>query len=378
METVTIDLGDRSYDIEIESGSLPRAGSFVRRCVGKKPSKAAIITTETVAGLYLKTVRESMTSAGFDVTEVVVPDGEEYKTLETYTTIMTELIEARFERRSVVVPLGGGVIGDTAGFVAATLLRGVPFVQIPTTIVAQADSSIGGKVAVNHPLGKNLIGCFYQPRGVLIDTQVLKTLKPREVVSGMGEAAKHAVIRDEEFFTFLEEHSDAIMRFEAPDAVMERFAVWNCRIKAAVVAADERESGIRAILNYGHTVGHALEAVTGFSRFTHGEAVILGMIAAGRIAVVKGLMADSDFQRQNRLLGSIGINASFDGISIPGILDAMSLDKKVIGGRIRFILPDRIGSVRIHDDVTEEEIKDAIEYLINTWESKDYENTLLT
>jgi len=365
METVLVEFGDRSYDIKIQGGCLHHAGSFIRTFIGEKPAKAALVTTETVAGLYLETVRKSLMSEGYNVTVVVVPDGEEYKTLATYERIMTQLIDARFERRSIVVPLGGGVIGDVAGFVAATLLRGVPFIQIPTTIVAQVDSSIGGKVAVNHPLGKNLIGSFYQPRGVLIDTRVLKTLEHREVISGMGEAIKHAMIRDREFFSFLEKHLETIMKFEASDTVMERFIAWNCRIKAAVVAADERESGLRSILNYGHTVGHALETITGYSRFKHGEAVILGMIAGGRIAVAKGLMTESDFNRQNSLLERVGMKVSLDGISIRDVLTAMTLDKKVIGGRIRFILPDGIGSVRIHDDVTEREIEDSLEFLFN-------------
>ncbi|MFC1573813.1 3-dehydroquinate synthase [Candidatus Latescibacterota bacterium] len=364
MEKVSIDFGDRSYDIVIEAGSLTQAAAFVRECTQRKPGKAALITTETVAGLYLDTVRDSLLSEGYEVTEVVVPDGEEFKTLETYFQIMTALIESRFERRSVVIPLGGGVIGDVAGFVAATLLRGVPFVQIPTTIVAQVDSSIGGKVAVNHPLGKNLIGSFYQPSGVYVDTRVLKTLEHREVISGMGETVKHAIIRDEEFFSFHEEHLESIMTFEAPDAIMERFIAWNCRIKAAVVEADEREGGLRAILNYGHTVGHALEAVTNYNRYRHGEAVILGMIAAGRIAVTKGLLSETDFQRQDALLKRIITDASVDKISISEVMEAMTLDKKVVDGRIRFILPDCIGKVRLHDDVTVEDIEGALDYLI--------------
>ncbi len=365
MEKISIDLGDRSYDIIVEAGSLPRVGSFIRSCTGMKPGKAGLITTETVAELYLETVRESLASGGYDVTEVVVPDGEEYKTLATYEQIMARLIEAKFERRSVVVPLGGGVIGDVAGFVAATLLRGVPFIQVPTTIVAQVDSSIGGKVAVNHRLGKNLIGNFYQPRGVFIDTHVLKTLNPREIVSGMGEAVKHAMIRDEEYFSFMENHAESIMRFEAPDAVMERFIAWNCHIKAAVVVADERESGIRAILNYGHTIGHALEAVTGYSRYKHGEAVILGMMAAGRIAARKGLITGADLYRQNSLLHRVGAGVNIHWIDTAGILDAMIHDKKVVDGRIRFILPHGIGTVRIHDDVTSEDIEDALDYLVS-------------
>jgi len=364
MQKVPVSFGERSYDILIEGGSLPRVGRFVRDCVGVKSGKVAVVTTETVAGLYLETASSSIADAGFAVTEIVVPDGEEHKTVATWERILTRLIGERFERKSVVVPLGGGVIGDTAGFAAATLLRGVPFVQVPTTIVAQVDSSIGGKVAVNHPLGKNLIGSFQQPRGVWIDTRVLETLERREVVSGMGEAIKHAVIRDETFFAFLEDRLEAIMRFEAPDEVMERFIAWNCRIKASVVSEDERESGVRAILNYGHTVGHALETVTGYGRFTHGEAVILGMVAAGRIAVLKGLMGENDFDRQNALLKRAGIAGDVDGIAVDEVVDAMFRDKKVSSGKIRFILPDGIGAVRIHDDVTGDEMEDGIDFTL--------------
>lgn len=363
MQKVAVEFGDRSYDIVIESGSLPRVGSFVRSCFRRSGLKVAIVTTEKVAGLYMDTAFDSLSHEGFKVTTIVVPDGEEYKTLATYESILTKLIEARFERKSVVIPLGGGVIGDMAGFVAATLLRGVPFVQIPTTIVAQVDSSIGGKVAVDHHLGKNLIGNFYQPRGVWIDTRVLTTLEYREVVCGMAEVVKHAMIRDREFFEFIENNLESIMRFEASDDIMERFIAWNCRIKAAVVSADERENGLRAILNYGHTVGHALETVTGYSRFKHGEAVILGMIAAARIAELKGLMKAEECDRQNKLLGRVGINRELDGISPEEILQAMTLDKKVSGGKIRFVLPDSIGSVKIYDDINEDEIKAGIKYM---------------
>ncbi len=365
MQQVTVEFGDRSYKIFIEGGCLPRVGSFVRNCFERSDIKVAIVTTEKVTDLYMNTVFNSLSNEGFALTTVVVPDGEEYKTLETYESIMTKLIEAHFERKSVVIPLGGGVIGDMAGFVAATLLRGVPFVQIPTTLVAQADSSIGGKVAVDHPSGKNLIGSFYQPHGVWIDTRVLATLEHCEVVCGMAEVVKHSVIRDRNFFEFLENNLESIMKFEASDDIMERFIAWNCRIKAAVVSADERESGLRAILNYGHTVGHALETVTGYSHFKHGEAVILGMIAAARIAEQKGILKTEECNRQNKLLERVGINRELDGILPEEVIKAMTLDKKVSGGKIRFVLPDAIGSVKVYDDVNENEIKDGIKYMFD-------------
>ncbi len=364
MRKVTVEFGNRSYDIIIEGGSLPGLGSFIKSCLGGSGFKVAVISTEKVAGLYLDTAIDSLSGEGFAVEEIIVPDGEKYKTLATYESILTKLIEARFERKSIVVPLGGGVIGDMAGFAAATFLRGIPFIQVPTTIVAQADSSIGGKVAVDHLLGKNLIGSFYQPRGVWIDTRVLTTLDYREVICGMAEVVKHAVIRDREFFGFLEDNLESIMRFEASDDTMEQFIAWNCRIKADVVMADERESGLRAILNYGHTVGHALETVTGYNRFKHGEAVILGMIAAARIAELKGLIKTEECDRQNRLLERVGIGSDVGGISIEEIIDAMKLDKKVSGGTIRFVLPDSIGSVKVYVDVTGDEIKAGIEYML--------------
>jgi 3-dehydroquinate synthase len=365
MQKVTVEYGDRSYDIVIEGGSLSRLGSFILDIFGKSGLKVGLITTETVAGLYLDTAYGSLTDAGYDVTKIVIPDGEEHKTIAVYETILTKLIEARFERKSIIIPLGGGVVGDMAGFAAATLLRGVPFVQVPTTIVSQSDSSIGGKVAVDHALGKNLIGSFYQPRGVLIDTEVLSTLEPREVVSGMGEVVKHAIIRDCDFFEFLENHLESIMKFEAPADIMERFIAWNCRIKASVVSEDEKESGLRAILNYGHTVGHALETVTGYTRYKHGEAVILGMIAATGISTKREMIGANEVDRQLNLLERVGINRDLSGISRDDLFQAMFLDKKVSDGKIRFVLATSIGSVNVYDDVTEEEIMSGIKYMFD-------------
>ncbi|MFA6470621.1 MAG: 3-dehydroquinate synthase [Candidatus Latescibacterota bacterium] len=362
METVPVSLDDRSYTIAIEAGSLLGTGSFVRSLAGKT-AQAAVITSDTVAGLYLETVADSLTREGFSVTRIVIPDGEEFKTIATWESILTRLIESRFERKSILVLLGGGVVGDIGGFAAATFLRGIQFVQVPTTIVAQTDSSIGGKVAVNHPLGKNLVGCFYQPAGVWIDPLVLRTLNRREVISGMGEVIKHAMIRDAGFFSFLEDNLETLMDFTAPHGLLERFIAWNCRIKAEIVAADERENGLRAILNYGHTVGHALEAVTHFSRFKHGEAVMLGMIAAAEIARARGLIGSPEIVRQNDLLCRAGLNCNLGDISPKEIFESMKLDKKVIDGKIRFILPDCIGSVNIYSDVDENEILHGINFL---------------
>ncbi len=356
MEHVHINLGDRSYDIKVEAGALSRLGEFVKECYFGR-GKVAVVTTGPVAELYLDTAVSSLDSAGYEVVTVIMPDGEEEKTLANYEVLLTRLIKARFERSSLVIPLGGGVIGDMAGFAAATLLRGVPLLQAPTTIVAQVDSSIGGKVAVDHPLGKNLVGSFYQPKGVLIDTRVLATLPPREVVSGMAEVVKHAVIRDEKLLSFLEGTIESLMSFQAGDEQMEHLIAWNCRIKAAVVDADEREHGVRAHLNYGHTVGHALETVTGYTRFRHGEAVILGMIAAAEIAVKKGLFPPADRDRQNRLLSRVGVRNDLSGINSDEIINAMKKDKKVSGGVVRFVLPRAISDVAVYNDVNEVDVR---------------------
>ncbi len=365
MESVPVQLGDRSYDIRIEAGSLRHTGRFVTELFGSNPRKVGVVTTRTVAELYLDTVFDSLAHEGMEVIPVVLPDGEEHKTTATWESILTRFIEARFERNSLIVALGGGVVGDMAGFAAATLLRGIPFIQVPTTIVAQVDSSVGGKVAVNHPLGKNLVGSFHQPRGVWIDTRVLTTLDHREVISGMGEVIKHAVIRDKTFFAFLETNLEQIMGFHAPDPVMERFIAWNCRIKAGVVSEDEREGGVRAILNYGHTVGHALESVTGYGRFKHGEAVLIGMLAAGSIAAARSLLDEHELERQNALILRTGVRGRVDDIETDSLMDAMRLDKKVQEGRIRFVLPEGIGRASIYSDVTIAEMREGISRMLD-------------
>ena len=363
MREIIVELSERSYKIHIENGSLNQTGSFVRNVFGVGNRKIGLVTNETVAPLYLSTVSDTLINAGYEVIEIIIPDGEEYKNLATYEKIITKLIEAKFERASVVIPLGGGVIGDIAGFVSATLLRGIPFIQIPTTILSQIDSSIGGKVAVDHPLGKNLIGSFYQPRGVLIDPEVLRTLNRREVVSGIGEAIKHAIIRDSEFFSFFEENLESIMDLSAPGDVIEEFIAWNCRIKAGVVATDEKERGLRAILNYGHTVGHALEVATGYNVYKHGEAVILGMVAASEIAVKRGILSTKDRNRQNDLLKRTGLKGYIPVFSDNNLNEAMKRDKKVSQGRIKFVLPESIGSAKVYNDISENEIQRGLEFM---------------
>lgn len=359
MKTLEVALGERSYPIYVGHGGLERFGEH---CRGRGlQGKVAIVTDDVVADLYLSVLHRTLRGSGYTVVEVVIPAGEEQKTLWTADRIYERLIRAHLDRGSVVVALGGGVVGDTAGFVAATFMRGIAFVQVPTTIVAQVDSSVGGKVAVDHRLGKNLIGAFHQPKLVFIDTEVLRTLPEREIRSGLVEAAKHGMIRDEGLFSFLETHMEDIITHCAPSDNMDDFILHNCAIKADVVRQDEREGGLRAILNYGHTIGHALEALTGYTRYRHGEAVALGMMAAGRIAVQKGLLEESLLHRQNALLRRVQIPGGVEDIADEAILSQIQSDKKVREGMVRFVLPIRIGDVIVTDQISREDVLAGIE-----------------
>ena len=279
------------------------------------------------------------------VCDVALPDGEIHKTLASFSKIIDALVEGRHDRNTTVVALGGGVVGDIAGFAAASYLRGVRFIQMPTTLLAQVDSSVGGKTAVNHPTGKNLIGAFYQPSCVIADTTVLATLPPRELTAGIAEVIKHGVIYDAEFFGWLEHHVDDVLHLES-NAI--GYAIRrSCEIKAKVVAADERESGLREILNFGHTFAHALEQVSGYSRWLHGEAVSLGMVMAADLSMREKLLGDAEAQRIKQLLRRTGLPVVVPPDLEPdALLEAMSHDKKVKAGTIRFVVVDRIGNVR--------------------------------
>nr|HID57804.1 3-dehydroquinate synthase [Desulfobacterales bacterium] len=359
LKIVGVNLGQRSYPIYIGSGILSGFGDYYRRHgLGRK---VAVVTDTTVSRLHLEPVEKSLNESGYNVTRVVIPDGEGQKSLKTCEEVCGVLIKAGLERSSSIVALGGGVVGDIAGFVAATFLRGVSYVQVPTSILAQADSSIGGKVAVNHPLGKNMIGAFYQPRFVFIDVDVLRTLPKHQITAGLAEVVKHALIRDEAFFRLLEEDIEAIIDLKAPTELLERVIERNCQIKAEVVSRDETEQGLRAILNYGHTIGHALEAVTNYCRYRHGEAVILGMIAAGRIACRKGMLGEDQLKQQNDLLQRIGRPKTPVDISTDSILKRMESDKKVRDGRVRFVLLEKIGKAVVTDEVEEPLVRAAIE-----------------
>lgn len=353
MTEVRVELGPRSYPIYVASGCLGKLGRIAQEHLTGR--RILVVTNPVVAGLYGKAVKQSLAEAGFQVGEAQIPDGEEYKTLATVAGLYDAAFTGGLERGDAVLALGGGVVGDVAGFLAATYMRGVPFVQVPTTLLAQVDSSVGGKVGVNHPGGKNLIGAFYQPRFVLIDPDTLATLPPREVRAGIAEVIKYGVISDAGFFSWLEANIDRLLNIEP--AALEHAIAASCRIKAAVVSADETEAGLRAILNFGHTVGHALEAVTGYQRFVHGEAVAIGMVAAARLAVRLGCFEPSGADRIAGLVLRAGLPAEVPSDIAPeALLEVMERDKKVVANRLTFVLPEAVGRVRIVRGVAAEDV----------------------
>ena len=361
MQRIDLKLEGKDYPIEVGYDTLSQLGEHCRPLgLGRR---VALISERAVAEHYLAPVAASLTDAGYQVLEVVLDGGESAKNLTTMEGIFARLIEAEFDRGTWVVTLGGGVVGDMGGFVAASFLRGVPFVQVPTTIVSQVDASIGGKTAVNHALGKNLIGAFHQPRLVFIDTKALETLPRGELVAGLAEVVKHGVIRDEELFGFLEQRIEAVVDLElAPEEL-----IWligrNAGIKAQVVSSDEREGGLRAILNYGHTIGHAIEAATQYRQYRHGEAVILGMIGAGQIARQLDLWSEAERQRQDDLLVRLGVPAGLASVDAGRIVECTRADKKRVAGKSRFILPRQIGQVEIVEDVDDQTVEQAVRYI---------------
>jgi 3-dehydroquinate synthase len=343
MRSLEVRLGKRSYPIHIAAGLLSEAGKLVRSIFS--PGPLAVISHPALRRLYGEALDASLTEAGMNVHWIEVPQGEKTKSLSWASFVYDRLVELQMERSSPIFALGGGVIGDLSGFVAATYLRGVPFVQMPTTLLAQVDSSIGGKTGVNHPGGKNLIGAFYQPRLVLIDTLTLKTLPERELKSGLSEIVKYGVIWDGELFSDLESHPDEILAL-MPSRI-EEIIYRSCAIKALVVERDENEEDVRSILNFGHTLGHAIEATTGYSAILHGEAVSVGMVAACRLSLKKGFCSDSTVTRVKNLLARFGLPTELDR-SIPrdNLVSAMTLDKKAQDGLIKFVGIEGIGRTR--------------------------------
>ncbi len=360
MQKIDLDIPGAAYPIFVGHDILGELGPRCRDlALGRQ---VALVSDEIVAARYLQPVAESLRAAGFEVLEIVYAGGEEAKNLHGAEGIFTQMIEAEFDRGAWVVALGGGVVGDMAGFVASTYLRGVPYVQVPTTIVAQVDSSIGGKTGVNHALGKNLIGIFHQPRLVLADTNALHSLPKRERVAGMAEVVKHGLIRDAELFAFLEEHLEEVVDMALAPETLDWLIGRNVEIKAEVVAADEKEQGLRAILNYGHTIGHAIEAATDYGRYRHGEAIILGLIAAGEIACREGFWPEAERQRQDALLERLGVPEGLAEVDAGRILTCAKADKKRVDGQLRFVLGRRIGEVEVVEGITDDTVRAAIAY----------------
>ena len=355
--TLQVALGADSYPIVVGTGLLNRFGEHLAPHI--KSDKVLIVTDSFVKARYVPVVRQSLVDSGLDVSTIEIPAGEASKSLTQFSRIQDSLVAHQLDRGSTLIALGGGVIGDLGGFAAAVYMRGIPYVQIPTTLQAQVDASVGGKTAINHPKGKNLIGAFHQPKLVLIDVDTLKTLPQRDIRSGLIEVIKMGVIRDESLFEMVEENLAAILNLE--DVVLIEMISGACVDKAEVVAKDEKESGLRMVLNYGHTFGHALEAVTHYNRYRHGEAVSIGMNCAAQLAVNLGMFSETDFQRQRLLLNRAKLPLTFPPDLTPeAIYDAMYLDKKVLGGQLRLILPTRIGEVVIRNDVDDQHVLEAI------------------
>jgi 3-dehydroquinate synthase len=358
MMTVRVNLGQRSYDIAVTTGQSSALGHFARE---RGRGSLAYIVTDEHAAVHAHPVVESLETAGFQAAIETLPAGETQKSLASASALYDKLADLRADRQTLVVPVGGGVIGDLAGFVAATYARGLPLFMVPTTLLAMVDSSVGGKVGINHPRAKNLIGAFHQPIGVWIDTEVLRTLPDREYRSGLAEVVKYGVILDPELFALLEANTEAIALRRSD--FLRTIIARSCRIKADIVEQDEREeTGLRMVLNYGHTFAHAFENVAGYGSWLHGEAVAAGMVCAARLAERRGLISADVAARQNRLLGNLGLPTSHRWPAAD-LIEAMRSDKKAKAGRLRLVLPRRLGDVAVFDDVSEVELSQVIEEL---------------
>ena len=361
MQTLTVELGDRAYPIHIGANLLEQADLILPHLAQKR---AAIVTNTTVAPLYLDKLTRTLEQQGVSVLPIVLPDGEVYKNAATLNQIYDALLQNRCERKTTLIALGGGVIGDLTGFAAATYLRGVPFIQAPTTLLAQVDSSVGGKTGINHPLGKNMIGAFYQPQVVLADTATLDTLPPRELSAGLAEVIKYGLIRDLPFFEWLEQNMDKLL---ARDKEALAYAIRrSCQNKADIVAADEREGGVRALLNLGHTFGHAIEAGMGYGNWLHGEAVAAGTVLAADLSRRLGWLSEADVARTRALFQHAGLPVSAPDLGVERYMDAMGLDKKVEGGRIRFVLLKAIGKALVTDTVATDKLAQTLQGFVHT------------
>ncbi len=356
---ITVHLGPRSYSIVVGFGVLSGVGERLRGLgVG---SRTALVSDGSVMGLHGGPVTESLRAAGFTLVPILVPQGEQAKSLAVAEQCWDSLLAAGMDRTSTVLALGGGAVGDLAGFVAATYMRGVNFVQLPTTVLAQVDASIGGKTAIDHPRAKNLIGAFHQPRLVLVDPGVVVTLPDRDFRSGLAEIVKHGIVADEAYFGDVERHAGLLLARDLP--TLDRIIGGSCRIKASVVERDEQEAELRAVLNYGHTIGHALEAVTEYGRWAHGEAVSIGIAGAARVALRLGLASVETVRRQERLLEALGLPVRLPDIDHAAILSAIARDKKSRDGRVPFVLVPRIGEFRLVFDVPAEAVEAVLDEL---------------
>jgi 3-dehydroquinate synthase len=353
MASIRVALEERSYPIEVGERLLDDPARYRPHLSG---GKVAVVTSTVIAPFYLDRVARALREAGAEVIEVILPDGEEHKTWQTLNLVFDALLAAHCDRQTTIVALGGGVVGDVAGFAAAVYQRGIPFIQVPTTLLAQVDSSVGGKTAVNHPQGKNMVGAFHQPQAVISDVGTLQTLPIRELRAGLGEVIKHGAISDPEFFCWLEVNMDRLLARD-PDALTHA-VVRSCEIKAAVVGADEREAGLRATLNFGHTFGHAIESGLGYGHWVHGEAVGAGMVMAADLSARLGMIPQAESDRIRALVARAGLPVSGPA-SLPAerYLELMAVDKKAARGKTRFILLDRLGSAVLRGDIPEAQVR---------------------
>jgi 3-dehydroquinate synthase len=358
MKEIPLSLGERSYRIVVESGGIQKIGKRAER-LGLHPP-LAVITDPTVEQYYGELAYDSLRRQGYEVGLFSIPGGEICKNLDTVRGLYDRLIDLRVERRGGIIALGGGLVGDIAGFAAATYLRGIRFIQVPTTLLAQVDASVGGKTGIDHPKGKNLIGAFHQPSLVIIDTATLKTLPSREILCGLAEIIKHGVIGDQRIFKFVSDHIEELLAIDE-EAYLDLIP-RNCRFKAKIVEQDERESGLRAILNFGHTVGHAIESLTGYTRYLHGEAVAIGMLTEIAVGITMGIPSEDLFAQVLDLFRRANYPLDLPDISGERIVEAMHLDKKVEQQTIRMVIPKRLGQVEVRD------IKDE-KIIINGWAS---------
>jgi 3-dehydroquinate synthase len=360
---IPVDLPQQSYEVVIAPGGLGQLGDRLKT-LQTRSNKVLLVSNPNVFEHFGAQAIASLKQQNFEVAECILPDGEQHKHLDTLQKIYDVALEHRIERSSTFIALGGGVIGDMTGFAAATWLRGVNVVQVPTSLLAMVDAAIGGKTGVNHPQGKNLIGAFHQPRLVLIDPQVLKTLPTREFRAGMAEVIKYGVIWDAELFRQLEQ-ADRIDEFQTLDeTLLQEILTRSCQAKAHVVSKDEKEAGLRAILNYGHTIGHAVESLTGYSVVNHGEAVAIGMVAAGLIAVELKLWTKEESDRQLALIEKANLPTRLPaGLDLTAILASLQTDKKVLSGKVRFVLPTQIGAATVTDQVPSEVIQQVLNEL---------------